>query len=241
VARVTPRDYAQVEVALPDKAALPLDAVVIDERSSELPLRSIVTRPTVLVFTDYTCKTLCGPILAFAGDALEKSGLPPDQYELLSIGLDPKDTAVDAAKMREAQLGVGSVLARRAHFLRASEATVRSLTAALGYRYRYDADDDQFIHPAAAYVLRADGAVSRVLTGVGLSGDDMRLALVEAGQGRIGALRDRIRLLCSHYDPVRGVYDPLVSRLLAATGAATLFVLGGGIGLLMLMGRRRTA
>jgi protein SCO1/2 len=240
-ARITPHDYAQVEVALPEGAALSLDAVVTDERDVEQPLRWLVTRPAVLVFTDYTCKTLCGPILSFISDALAKSGLAPDQFELLSIGLDPKDTAADTLEMRNAQLGANSALARQGHFLHASEATVQRLTAALGYRYRYDADDDQFIHPAAAYVLRADGVVSRVLTGVGLSGVDMRLALVEAGQGHIGTLRDRIRLLCSHFDPARGIYDPLVSRLVAATGAVTLLLLAGGIGLLILMGRRRTA
>jgi protein SCO1/2 len=89
--------------------------------------------------------------------------------------------------------------------------------------------------------LTARGRVARVLTGIGLSGDDMRLALVEAGEGRIGTVRDRIRLLCSGFDPAHGTYNVLVSRLLAATGAATLLALGGLLTVLFLMGRRRSA
>ena len=71
------------------------------------------------------------------------------------------------------------------------------LTAALGYRYAYDEEHDQYVHPGAAYVLRADGRVSQVLTGLGLSPGDMRLALVEAGEGRVGTIGDQVRLLCS--------------------------------------------
>jgi protein SCO1/2 len=68
----------------------------------------------------------------------------------------------------------------------------------------------------------------------------MRLALVEASEGRVGTLRDEVRLLCSHFDPIHGAYDVAVSRMLAVTGLATMLTLGGGIGILVLMGRRRS-
>ena len=80
---------------------------------------------------------------------------------------------------------------------------------------------------------------SRVLTGLGLSGGDMRLALVEAGEGRVGTFGDQVRLLCSGFDPAHGTYNVVVSRVLAATGLATMLALGGLIGLLVLAGRRR--
>ncbi len=45
----------------------------------------------VLVFADYTCRTLCGPILAFAAGALENTGLTPGRdYHLIVVGIDPK-------------------------------------------------------------------------------------------------------------------------------------------------------
>ena len=139
--------------------------------------------------------------------------------------------------MRSASLA--PALGKVATFLTADAASVAALTSALGYRFKYDAEDDVYVHPAAAYVLTADGKVARVLTGLGLSGADMRLALVEAGRGKVGTIRDQVRLLCSSFDPSHGTYNAAISRMLALAGGATALALGGGIGLLALAGRRR--
>jgi len=241
-AAIHPDDYRDAGVSLPPGALVPLDETVTDESGQRRSLRELITEPTVLVFADYTCTTLCGPIVAFVAAALEQSGLRAgEQYRLLAIGLDPKDGAEDAANMRRAHLGGDTELGRASDFVRADHATIERLTAALGYRYSYDHEHDQFIHPGAAYVLRADGKVSRVLTGLGLSGGDMRLALVEASEGRIGTLGDQVRLLCSGFDPAHGVYNVAVSRVLAATGFTTMLALGGLIGALLWVGRRRSA
>jgi len=241
-ATVTPRDYRDVGVILPANAAAPPDVPVTDENGRARTLGELISLPSVLVFADYTCTTLCGPIVAFVASALEKSGLNAgSQYRLIVVGLDPKDDAAAAAQMRRDHLGGDVALNDAATFITADQEAVTRLTAALGYRYAYDAEHDQYVHPGAAYVLRADGRVSRVLTGVGLSGSDMRLALVEAGQGRIGTLGDQVRLLCSGFDPVRGAYNLAVSRILGGVALATILVLGGGIALLALAGRRRAA
>jgi protein SCO1/2 len=238
--RITPADYRDIGVSVPANATAPMDAAVTDEQGRSRTLHDFITEPTVLVFADYTCQTLCGPILAFVAAALDQSGLEAgSQYRLLAVGLDPKDSAKDAAAMRQARMPNDSALARVTNFVTTDAATVAKLTSALGYRFKYDAESDTYIHPAAAYVLTAGGKVTRVLTGLGLSGADMRLALVEAGHGKIGTFRDQVRLLCSSFDPAHGTYNAAVSRLLAIAGGATVLALGGGIGLLALAGRRR--
>lgn len=221
---------------------MPLDAVVTKESGCRQALVELISKPSVLVFADFTCSTLCGPIVEFVALALEKSGLDPTgQFRLIVVGLDPKDSIADAMRMRRDHLGGNAALEAATRFITADEATIQRLTAALGYRYAYDAEHDQFVHPGAAYVLRADGRVSRVLTGLGLSGGDMRLALVEAGEGRIGTFSDEVRLLCSGFDPAHGAYDLLIGRILAGGALATVLMLGGGVGLLVLASRRRTA
>lgn len=240
-ARVTTAEYREVGVADPAHASLPLSASVIDSDGRSRSLKDFIAHPTVLVFADYTCRTLCGPILAFVASALEQSGLRPgEQFQLLVVGLDPRDSRQDAASMRARYLPAGSPLDRATSLVRADGATIKVLTAALGYRYRYDQDDDMYIHPAAAYVVQTNGRVSRVLTGVGISAPDLRLALVEAGEGKIGTLRDRIQLLCSGFDPAHGTYSLIIARVLAIAAGLTLLTLAGGIALLLLAGRRRT-
>lgn len=238
-ARPTPDDYRAVGVSLPEHAHVPMQAVVTDEAGTRRALHDLISRPTVLIVSDFTCRTLCGPVVAFVAEALRQSGLKiAGQFGLLVVGLDPKDDAEAAARQRRDHLGDDAALNAAAHFVTADADTVRALTDALGYRYRYDAADDQYLHPAAAYVLRGDGAVSRVLTGIGLSGADLRLALVEAGDGKIGTTTDRIRLLCSHFDPTQGAYTVAVSRLMAGTGVATIVILVLLIGGLILVGRQ---
>lgn len=239
---VGPKAYRDVGISLPSEAALPPDVTVKDEWGHSRRLGELVSRSTVLVFADYTCRTLCGPIVAFVGAALGRAGLRPGQdFGLVVVGLDPKDTAADAAKMRRDQLGAETALSDASAFVSGDRAAIARITAALGYRYAYDDENDQFVHPGAAFVLRADGHVARVLSGLGISVDDMRLALVEASEGRSGTWRDDVRLLCSGFDPAHGTYNLMVSRVLAVSAAATTLALVCGIGALVLMGRRRAA
>jgi len=225
-----PLEYRDVSVLLPTDAAVPSAGVVSDESGQFRRISDLVNQPTVLVFADLTCRTLCGPTLAFVASALEQSGLRAgEDFRLLIVSIDSKDGATDAARMRRDYLD-SSTIGPAAAFVTADQRTVEAMTSALGYRYSFDAEAGQYVHPEAAYVLRKDGKVSRVLTGLGLSGEEVRLALVEASEGRSGSVGDRVRLLCSAFDPAHGTYDLVVSRVLAGTAIVTIAFLGGGIG-----------
>jgi protein SCO1/2 len=68
----------------------------------------------------------------------------------------------------------------------------------------------------------------------------MRLALIEANEGRGGTFADQVRLLCSAFDPAQGIYTVAISRTLAGLGVITTVLLAGGIGWLALADRRTT-
>ena len=59
---------------------------------------------------------------------------------------------------------------------------------------------------------------------------DLQLAIVEASDGRIGTLSDRILLYCYQYDPASGRYGLLVMRLLRIGATAVVAALGLLIG-----------
>jgi protein SCO1/2 len=136
---------------------------------------------------------------------------------------------------------VGDTMSAATTILMADQAALRQLTDALGYRYVYDSDTDQFAHPAAVYVMTADGRVARTLSALGFDADDLRLALVEAGEGRIGGVVDQLRLLCYGYDPAVGVYTLAIRRWLAFASAATVILLAGGIAFMLISRRPRAA
>ena len=224
-------------------AQLPRDAQFVDQFGKQRMLGAAIgNTPAVVVFADYTCRTLCGPILAFAAGALEKTGLAPGRdYHLVVIGIDPKDAPTVAASFAASRIGTGTPLAAATTLLTGQDDAIHAVTKAAGYRFAYDALHDQYAHPAAAYVVTAQGRVSRVLTSLGLNGPDLRLALVEAGKGRIGGIADEIHLLCYGFDPARGIYTASITRILNIGGAATATLLAGGIGLMLVAKRRRRA
>ncbi|MGB6537816.1 MAG: SCO family protein [Xanthobacteraceae bacterium] len=212
-------------------AALPLRLSFRDDSGRSMPLADALDgHATVLVFADYTCRTLCGPILDFATTALQKTGLKPGtDYRLVVIGLNPRDGLAAARAMRASHLDGSGPIARSAVFLTGTAPTIAAATSALGYHFAYDRDINQYAHPAAVFVLTREGKLTRMLSGLGLSGQDMRLALVEAGQGEVGTLADRFRLLCYCYDPVLGLYTARINLILDIACAVTVLLLAAGI------------
>ncbi len=205
-------------------AALPPGLRFLDEAAQPRTFGEILAgKPAVVVFADYTCRTLCGPTLSFVAAGLERAGLLAGaDYKLVVIGLDPNDDLEAARAVKTARIGSGTPLAAATVMLRGEEAAIAAVAAALGYRYAYDAEHGQFAHPAAAFVVTPAGRVSRVLSALGLDGVDLRLALVEAGEGRIGSLGDRLRLLCYGFDAVRGVYTEAITLWLELAAIATV-------------------
>jgi protein SCO1/2 len=240
-ASLSAADLNSVKVDAKPDARIPLSLRFVDDSGAPHTLADVTDgTPSVLVFADYTCTNLCGPILAFAAEGLAKSGLIPGKdFHLVVIGLDPKDGAKEARGMAASRIGADGPLRAATALLIGSPDTIRAATQAAGYHYIYDREHDQFAHPAAAYVLAGDGRIVRVLSGLGLSGHDLRLALVDAGQGHVGTLLDQITLRCFGFDPTRGIYTATIARWLTIAGVATVLALACGLAFMALRARRR--
>jgi len=129
-AAVTQNDLNKVSVELPAHATLPPNLPLQGEDGSTKPLQLwLGTKPSVWVLADYTCETPCGPVISIVSDALTGSGLRPGaDFRLVVVGLDPKDTATDAARMRQAQIGPDSDDPTATYFLRDDANAIETLT-----------------------------------------------------------------------------------------------------------------
>jgi protein SCO1/2 len=243
MAGLTSAELGTVSAAPAPNARLPLRLSMRDENGTPLTLAAAIGGvPAVVVFADYTCHTLCGPILEFTVAGLDRTGLRPGaDYRLIVIGLDPKDGLDSARAMRATHLDAADPIGSAAVFLSGGDADIRAATTAAGLHYVYDAEHDQYAHPAAAYIVDAAGRVRRVLSPLGLDGGDLRLALVDAGRGSVGTLADRIHLFCYRYDPARGVYTERITTMLEFAAAAMLVAMACGIYAMTRRERRRAA
>ncbi|MGA7804051.1 SCO family protein [Bradyrhizobium sp.] len=240
MAGVVTAQIRTVAAAPAPNAELPLDLGFLDDSGRRVTLAGAFGgKSAVVIFADYTCRSLCGPVLEFTVNGLAKTGLTPGaDYRLVVIGLDPRD-GIDAARtMRAEHMDGTSPIGQAAVFLTGGDHEIRAATQAAGLRYYYDAEHDQFAHPAAVYVVDSIGHIRRVLSPLGLDGGDLRLAIVDTGHGAVGTLADRIHLLCYGYDPVKGIYTERITTMLELAALATLVVLAGGISLMVARERR---
>ena len=113
------------------------------------------------------------------------------------------------------------------HFLTGEQLSIQALTEAVGFKYAWDEDTKQFAHAAAIMVITPEGKIAQYLYGVEYAPKDLRLALVQSSQNKIGNVVDQVLLYCYHYDPRTGKYGAVVSRVLQVAGVITIVVLGG--------------
>jgi protein SCO1/2 len=157
---------------------------------------------------------------------------------MLAISIDPRDkpAALAAAKGKYLAGYRHAGGAAGVHFLGGPTDAVKTIADAVGFPYRYDADLDQYVHPAGFVVAAADGTISRYLLGVGANGDELRGALTDAAQRRALGPLTRILLLC-HIDgrPIGRWAVPL----LAALTAADLLAMAALVAVFVTIRRRR--
>jgi protein SCO1 len=226
-ARLSQSELARVAAAPVPGAQAPLDLRVTDALTGQATTlgQVLAGHPVLLLPVDYTCGNVCDPMVSMSADALAAAGLAPGDSTLVLVGIDPRDDAAAARRMLADTLGERAASVRPRALIVSDEALAR-LTGALGYNAVYDPGTDSFAHPAAALLLTGDGRVARVLSPLALTGRDLRFALTEAGEGRVGGLADRLALLCYGYDAARGVYTPLVRRILTVAGLVTILAIG---------------
>lgn len=186
-------------------------------------------RPLVLVLSYYRCPMLCDLVLSGLSRPLRELGWTPGrEVQLATVSIDPADTPA-AARLKQA--AVLQALNRPDAatgwpFLIGEPGSVRALADAVGFRYAYDPHSEQFAHSAVVIVLTPDGRVSRYLYGVDFRVLDLRLAAVEAAQGRTGSFVDRALLTCFRYEPSARRYGFYVSSVLKGGASAAILSVG---------------
>lgn len=223
-------------------AQMPLDAPLIDEQGRSVTLAQYVgKKPAVLVFTYYSCPNLCPIILHGLTESLRTMQVDVgDEYDIIVVSIDPRETPENSTGAKAAILAsYGRWGTERSwHFLTGPEPSIAKLAATAGFRYAYDPKSDEYAHPSGILVLTPTGHISKYLYGLEFSPRDLRLALVDASQGKIGTFVDQLLLTCFNYDPTRGKYSLAIKDLLKYS--AVLMMVGLGAMIIVLNRKNRT-
>ncbi len=224
-------------------AQVPLDLRFRNERNQEVALRDLISdKPIVLTLNYLRCENLCPLELDDLAKTLAKLSFEiGDEFDVLTVSIDARETPIIAANKRMVVLQrYGRPEAEDDwHFLTGTEESIQALTDTVGFYYAYDAKTDDFAHPTGVIVLTPSGRVARYLYGVGYTPRDVRLALVEASQHRIGNPVDQVFLFCFAYDAAQGRYTGVAMNFVQIGAFAGFLVLGGFVGTLWWMEKRR--
>lgn len=225
-------------------SAIPLDAVFHDEANQVVPLRTYFgDKPVVLSLVYFTCTSLCPMSLRETVSGLRHVSLEPGRdYNVVVVSFDPNDKAEAAAKAKAEYRKQFNRAGYDAgfHFLTGDEEAIVKLTSAAGWRYRWDAATKQFVHAGGIMVVTPDGKMSRYFYGIDYAPADLRMALVDASQHKIGSPVDYVLLFCFHYDALQGKYTLQILNVLKVAGVLTLILLAGLLYILMRNDKKKT-
>lgn len=188
-------------------------------------------RPVILLFVYYTCPNLCHYLLnGFVGSLKQLPWSVGDKFDVITISINPKERPSEAIGKKNELLKTYArealLVSQHWHFLVGEEKNIQTLTHDLGFNYRYDPETKEYAHSAAIMILTPDGKISRYLYGIQFESRDLKLALLEASQGKIGNVVDKLLLFCYHYDPKGRKYGILAVNLMKIAGIVAVLLLG---------------
>lgn len=213
-------------------AQLPLNTPFRDENGNVVPLSTYFGKKSViLIMPFYKCPGVCTNELNGLVDLckeIESKFRVGRDFGVVTISINPKEGADLAAHKKREYMDILNQPGAETgwHFLTGEEPNIRKIADTIGFKYVYDENTDQYAHAAGIVVLTPGGKVSRYFFGVGYPQRDVKLALVEAGEGRVGALTDQLLMRCYDYDPQHGRYGVAIFRVMQFACTLTILSLG---------------
>jgi protein SCO1/2 len=218
---------------------IPLDAELYDEKGNLTPLKSVLKKPAIITFVYYKCPGICSPLLNELARMVEKMDLKPgEDYQIITISFDHRETPEVALEKQENYLSTmqKAVPPEAWRFFTGDSATIRRLTDAAGFYFKRDGD--VWIHAGALIFVSPEGKVTRYINGIQYLPFDIKMALIEASEGRTGPTIAKMLKFCYSYDPESRTY---VFNFLRVGMAATLGLVGLFVLVFLVIPRRKSA
>ncbi len=224
-------------------ASNPLDSRFIDESGQPVTLKTYFQdKPVLLAMVYYECPMLCTLVINGILRTLNATPLTVGKdFDVVFISIDPDETPDLAQAKKDSVMGGYAHVSHPEgwHLLTGTRENIDAVADAIGFEYVYDAQMDQYAHASGFTVNTPAGKVSRYFFGIEFSSRDLRLALVESSQGKIGSIIDQVLLFCYHYNPMTGKYGLAINRIIRVVGSATAIGLFGLIGWFLSQERKR--
>ena len=185
--------------------------------------------PTIVTLNYSDCPMLCSVQLNKLTESLNQLDLQLNKdFKILTVSIDPNETSRRAAETKDKYVSVLSNQPGAEQgwtFATAKQPIITQLAETLGFKYRYDAANKQYNHPAMLAFVSPTGVITRYSLSIDFPPEQLKLALVEAGEGTVGNAVDQFILWCYSYDPDSNSYTPHAWRIMRLCGLGFIGVL----------------
>jgi protein SCO1/2 len=193
---------------------VPLDLEFYDESGNLVQLRSVINKPTIVTFVYFRCPGICSPLLTELSRMVEKVDLELGKdYQILTLSFDSSEKPELAADKKENYLSSIPRAVNPAgwHFFTGDSANIRRLTDAAGFYFKRNGKD--WIHAGALIFLSPTGKITRYINGIQYLPFDIKMAVIEASNGKVGPTIAQVLRFCYSYDPQSRTYALNVTRI----------------------------
>ena len=194
-------------------AMIPLDLTFIDETGKSRTLKDYMDgKPTMISLNYFRCAGICTPQLEDMAQMLAKLDLAENiDYKALTISFAEDETPPLAAAKRKTHLASmnRTYVQDGWHFVIGENNSSGIIADKVGFKYEKTVSEAgvvDYVHPAALIMLSPKGKVTRYLNGIEQLPFDVKMALMEAGEGKIGPTIAKNLLFCFAYDPKGKTY-----------------------------------
>ena len=207
-----------------------LSLQVTDEKGQFVPLSTFFKshRPVIFSPVYFGCPGLCNFHLNGLTETLKSVDWSVgNQFEMIAFSFDAREKSDVAQLKKESYLKVYQRPETAAgwHFVTANQSVINKITEQVGFKFKWNEKVKEWSHASAAIVIAPDGTISRYLHGIMFEARDVKLALNEAADGKVGNIIDSVMLYCFKYNRHESKYGLQVFRVMQLGAAATALFL----------------
>ncbi|MEO8665505.1 MAG: SCO family protein [Ignavibacteria bacterium] len=216
---------------------IPSGIILNDENGKPVDVKSLITKPTLFSLVYFRCPGICSPLLNGVMTVVDKTELEPSKdYNLITISFDQSEDYKLAAGKKESYLaGLDKKIPQESwRFLTGDSANIKRIADALGFKFQRQGND--FMHGAAIMMVSPEGKIVRYLYGTDYLPFDLKMAVIEAAEGKSVPTINKLMKLCFSFDPEGRKYVLNITRI---AGGSVLLLLGIFIGVLTLKRKKK--
>ncbi len=214
------------------------DLIFTDETFEEVNIKESLDKPTILALVYYECPGICSPLLNGLAEAMDRTDIELGKdYQVYTISFSHTETPALARQKKKTYANLVSHGDTKDSwkFFTGDSTNIYRLLNDVGYKIKKEGKE--YIHPGTIIVLSPEGKVTRYLYGsTYFLPFDLKMAIVEAAEGRSGPTINKVLKFCFSYDPAGKKY---VFNVTKVSGSIILLLAASLLFSMIFKGRKR--